>query len=243
MKSIGVVGFGEFGRFVAGLVPGNTTVMIHEKTSIDRADIPKHYVLANLSELAVCDAVILAVPLDAYRGVLSELQLLLRPDTLIVDVCSVKTSSEKIFDDILGKHPEQLCLHPLFGPQSAAKSTTGFPLVVTREYGEKARQFVEFCEHYLHLSIERISAEEHDKQMALVHALTFFTARGLLRMHVHKVGLITPSFQKILDLAELEKHHSEELFQTIQKGNPYAADMRNKFITNLEALNAEINGF
>jgi prephenate dehydrogenase len=178
--------------------------------------------------------------LESYSLVLDELLPHINKDTLIVDVCSVKTTSEAIFEEKLHGHPEELCLHPLFGPQSAAQSTTGLPLVITRERGEKAKVFLDFCEHYLRITPVRMTASEHDKQMALVHALTFFTARGLLRMNLHETGLITPSFQRILDLVELEAHHSDELFRTIQTGNPYAADMRNEFINTLQKLNKEL---
>lgn len=126
------------------------------------------------------------------------------------------------------------------GPQSAAVSTSGFPMIVTLSKGEKAEQLVRFCEHFLRMKVIRMSAEEHDERMAFVHALTFFVARGLLNMGVHGADLVTPSFQRIIDLANLESHHSNDLFLTIQRGNAKSAAVRQKFIKVLEELNQEI---
>ncbi len=240
MNRIGIIGYGEFGKFLAGLVPTNIEVLVKTSQQIPPDDLPSNTVQAEYKDMATASTVILAVPLNSYGQVLDELKTYLSKDTLVVDVCSVKTTSEAIFDEKLREHPEQLCLHPLFGPQSAAQSTAGLPLVITRERGEKAKVFLDFCEHYLRIKPVRMTAKEHDKQMALVHALTFFTARGLLRMNVHSTSLITPSFQRILDLVELEAHHSDELFQTIQAGNPYAAELRTEFIETLQKLNGEL---
>ena len=60
-------------------------------------------------------------------------------------------------------------------------------------------------------------------------------------MGIHDVSLITPSFKKLLDLAELESHHSEELFKTIQTGNPYLAEIRSKFVDTAEGINADLS--
>lgn len=240
MKCIGIIGYGEFGRFIAGLVPTNIPVKVYSKGMNKQIADTQNIEFGNLEAVASCDVVILAVPLESYEATIDALKPYLSTSTLLVDVCSVKTPSQNLFNKMLPYHPEIICCHPLFGPQSAAKSTAGFTLVLTQLKGIRATEFINFCEHFLRLKIVRLSAEEHDKQMALVHALTFFTARGLLRMGVHAADLVTPSFQKILDLAELEVHHSDELFKTIQQGNPYAHHIRQQFVDTLVTLNKDI---
>ena len=44
----------------------------------------------------------------------------------------------------------------------------------------------------------------------------------------------------LVDLAELESHHSEELFRTIQTGNPYLAEIRSQFISTAKMINDQL---
>lgn len=92
----------------------------------------------------------------------------------------------------------------------------------------------------LGLSVIEMSSEQHDREMATVHALTFFIAHALKDMKLHNQKLSTPSFKKLLSLAELEKHHSDELFATIQQGNKYAREIRESFVEEIKKLNTTI---
>ena len=85
-----------------------------------------------------------------------------------------------------------------------------------------------------------MTPDEHDQQMAWVHALTFFVGRGLLELHIPEVQLDTGYYQKLRDLYELEQTHSRALFDTIEAGNPYAASVRQKFQETLQRLDKEI---
>jgi hypothetical protein len=76
--------------------------------------------------------------------------------------------------------------------------------------------------------------------MATVQALTFFLARTLNEFGLHDMQFQTPSFQRLLDLADLDKKHSTELLQTIWSGNKYSATVRKKFINEMIKLDNEI---
>jgi len=76
--------------------------------------------------------------------------------------------------------------------------------------------------------------------MATVHALTFFIARVLDNFGLKSHQLDTPSYKRLLSLAELDKHHSPELFATIQSGNPYSSEVRNRLIEIINKLNTQI---
>jgi prephenate dehydrogenase len=86
-----------------------------------------------------------------------------------------------------------------------------------------------------------MSPEEHDKEMAWVHGLTFFVGRALLNMNPPQSELSTHYYQKLIDLVEVEKHHSTELFLTIQRGNPYAEAIRREFIDKISKLKHNVD--
>lgn len=226
--SIGIVGFGSFGSFIASLLP--------EDIELSWFDIaggnPLHVV-------AQSDVVVLAVPFAAYERVLPQLAAVLAPETLLVDACSVKAEPSRLIDKYFPNHGELLLTHPLFGPQSADNGLRGLQLIVTRKRGKKADRALALCEGQ-GLEIEEMTAEEHDKVMATVHALTFFIGRGLADMHLEKGAFVPPSFSSLLRLVELDAAHSEELFQTIETANPYAAGIRKQFLERMKDVDRSL---
>ncbi len=233
LQSLGILGLGSFGRFVATLCPADMSVLGYDAQP---HDIPDSITQASFEEVAQCDVVLLAVPLGAYETVLTRLAPLLLPETLLVDICSVKTAPEQLLARHLPTHRNLLVTHPLFGPQSAASRTKGHTLIVTQSQGARANSLLDYCDDTLRLRIVRMSSQEHDKTMATVHALTFFVARTLDTMDLPRDLAVTPSYQALLDLTDLDKAHSQELFETVETGNPYARETVYDFIKTAETL-------
>jgi prephenate dehydrogenase len=77
--------------------------------------------------------------------------------------------------------------------------------------------------------------------MAVVQGLTFFIARTLDDMKLREQQLSTPSFERLLHLAELEQHHSAELFRTIQQGNSYTQNVRRAFMDAAHIIDKELD--
>ena len=42
--------------------------------------------------------------------------------------------------------------------------------------------------------------------------------------------LAIPSYEKLVMIADIEQHHTQEMFDTSQLANPYAADVRREFL-------------
>ena len=129
--------------------------------------------------------------------------------------------------------------HPLFGPQTAGSGIEGKNLAVTYQAGRLAEQLLEVWQQK-GVNIVEMCATKHDLEMAKVHVLTFFVGRTLLEMGIEPSPLNTPYYSELLDLVEVERHHSLELFYTIQRHNPFAAGMRRKFIAKLQELDDRI---
>jgi prephenate dehydrogenase len=237
ISSVGILGLGSFGTFVASLIPSHIKVIGYDfNPTIVTATIPH----GTFEEVCGADVLILAIPLSAYPETLARLEPILQPGTLMIDVCSVKQKAETLFSAHLSRHPNMLLTHPLFGPQSAGSSTQGHHLIVTKQMGARAQQIVTFCETTLSLVIDRLSSEEHDRVMAQVHALTFFVARTLANMRLGEAPFKTPSYKLITDLIALDKSHSEDLFETIELGNSFAKDVQERFLRSVEQVRKQL---
>lgn len=231
MTTIGIIGTGSFGAFLKHKLDEYFDVMLVGRKSSE----------ADWTKAARADYIVLAVSFDGYAAVLERLQKLTPTSSIIVDVCSVKMLPIALIKKYLPKHT-LLATHPLFGPQSAAETLQDHVLVICPQPGasELEKQAASFFGS-LALEVKTMSAEEHDKLMADVHGLTFFVARALVLYGVELEPIMTPSYQKLLDLANLERNHSPELFATIQTANPYAAATREKFVAIADKLSDSLH--
>lgn len=241
IQTIGIIGLGGFGAFAVTIIPRRPGMQILGFDA-DRTKQVPGVEPASFEQVAAADVVVLAVPLEAYETVLPRLAALLKSDTLVIDICSVKVRPTELFRQFLPMHRNVLLTHPLFGPQSAGPGkTAGHKLVVTGSKGDRAKRVLERCKSELKLEICRMAAPEHDKIMAQVHALTFFVARGLSELNMDAGPFITPSYRMILDLIKLDRTHSDQLFQTIQRGNPYADAIRQQVLRSFNDVESELS--
>ena len=233
MNKIGIIGHGSFGKFAATVLAPHGDIFVYDKTH--PAQIT-HGKIITFDALADMDCILLAIPLDAYESTLRQLRPILRAETLVVDICSVKVRSRDIVRAELVEHPNMLICHPLFGPQSAADGVSGHQLIVTNVIGDNAKQAVQFCEDTLGLKTIHMSAEEHDLAMAQMHVLTFFVARGLRNLALADMPFEIPSFRLVRQLIDFDQSQSDELFTTIQQGNPYGEKVRHDLVQTFSKL-------
>ncbi len=228
--SIGIIGQGSFGSFLTRKMSGLMDVMVYDHAKDDME------FSASLKDTAACDFVVLAVPVDAYSGLVGSMKDYLTPESVIVDIASVKSEPVKLLNDLLPE-TRKVFTHPLFGPESAESSMVGQTIVMCPDVSDAAAysQIKEMAK-LLGLKVVDKTPLEHDQQMAFAQGLTFFVARALMQMGIHDIELHTPSFKKLLDLAELERHHSEELFRTIQLSNPEVGPIRDSFVEKVDQL-------
>jgi prephenate dehydrogenase len=238
VKTVGIIGYGKesFGELLAQNLSQVFTVKV---SSRNPDSVPPKW-RATLADVAKCDVLIPSIPLSVYESVFTGIKNHISDKTVIVDVCSVKTRPVEIIEKIM-PHQPLVATHPLFGPQSAAHGIYGHTLVMCPDVSD-TEPYVALKKLATQVGLRVIekTAEEHDREMAVVQGLTFFVARALLNSGIHDMTLHTPSFQKLLSLAELESHHTEDIFTTIQKGNPYTAEIRDLFIDQVADLNKKL---
>lgn len=234
MTTVGIIGFGSFGRFLAEKLSSHASVLVYSKGAK-----PNTW-SASLAQVAQCNYVILAVPLQSYPDIISQLQGRLADNTVIIDVCSVKQQPIALLQQAFVTQPI-VATHPMFGPESASVSMKGHTIVMCPEVSDpKAYKQVVLFAHMLGLQIVELTCEQHDKDIAVVQGLTFFVAQALVNMGVHDQILHTATFQRLLNLADIERHHSKELFATIQLGNDHTARVRGEFLKAAIAINDDL---
>jgi prephenate dehydrogenase len=195
---------------------------------------------ADLASAAGCDIVILATPVDRLAGVLAAIRDHLRPGALVLDVCSVKLIPAKLMRDLLPDTVEAIGTHPLFGPQSGRDGIAGLTMAVcpirgTTLASRRARRVAAFARKALRLKVF-ITPEAHDREAAMVQGLTHLIAKVLVQMEPLPRRMTTASFDRLMQAVDMVRYDAPEVFLAIERLNPYASDVRNRFF----ALSAQL---
>jgi prephenate dehydrogenase len=144
-----------------------------ERGAVDRAS-------TNLADLAGCDIVVVATPIDQIAGVMQRLSPILAATALITDVASVK---QPIVEAVrrLPTSARFLGGHPVAGKaqggleESQATLFEGEPWIFTPAAGQDVRPFDTWFEMVRALGavVRFMPANEHDRQMAFLSHLAF----------------------------------------------------------------------
>ncbi len=195
-----------------------------------------------LKDAAACDFVVLAVPVQYLEECLLEVKKHVKPGALVADVSSVKVKPIELMLKHLPESVEILGTHPLFGPQSGKHGIEGLNMVLCPVRTTKLRDVQHYFVYDLRLNVLERSAEVHDRQMAYVQALTHFIGRAVNELDIPDVDQKTPAYQYLLDIKRNLGQDSMDLFLTIEQQNPFAAEVRAKFIDELQRLDQFLLG-
>ncbi|HEY4364268.1 MAG TPA: prephenate dehydrogenase [Bryobacteraceae bacterium] len=241
VETIGFIGFGEFGQFFARCLAPHFQITVCDQA--DRSDAARAIGVtwSSLADVAAKDLVVLSVPLKALEPVLVALKPHLAPGTTLMDVCSVKQEPIRLIRQHLPQ-ADLIATHPLFGPQSYSLPNVQCKLVVCPpEKLSPRHQFL--LTHFrdaLKLTILEVPADQHDREMANVQALSHFIAKALVEIDLKASELSTPSFDLLVQFTGLLAKDSWELFETIQNGNPCAREVRAGLLNALTDLNTRL---
>ena len=224
---LGLIGFGAFGRLTALHLSPWFEVIAHDPAATDADD---HATLTDLAAAAACPTVILAVPVEAMEVTLTAIRPHLRPDALVIDVGSVKVKPAQLMQDLLPPGVRIVGTHPLFGPQSGKDGIAGLRIAVCPVRGAPdARRVAGFCRRALGLKVFLVTPEDHDREAAVVQGLTHLIARVLMAMEPLPTRMTTASFDRLMQAVDMVRHDSPAVFRAIERDNPFAAEVRDRF--------------
>ena len=241
--SIGIIGFGRFGRLMARYLSPDGQVRGHDPRVSPEAIAAVGAAPASIGDVCRSDIVILAVPISHLQGLLSAIRPHLPPETLVVDVCSVKKQPVRWMQELLPETVDILGTHPMFGPDSAADSLEGCKIVLCPVRID-AKRF-EKVRHYLGskgIVMIETSAEDHDRQIAVSLALTHTIGRSLALFGARPQEIDTEGYRRLLRILEVVENDTWQLFEDMNRYNPYAQDARQAFITAMHVIEGKLRG-
>lgn len=236
MKSLSLIGFGQFGQLAARHLRAHFDVLACDPAPGAQAAANELGIaLGTLEEAGACDVVVVAAPVIVMESVFTALAPHLRPGALVIDVGSVKMLPAAWMKALLPEHVDLVATHPLFGPQSARDGLEGLRFVVCPVRGDRHQSVAAFGRS-LGLAVTVTTPEEHDREMAYVQALTHLIGRSLVNLGIPDEQLKTPSYQHLLELCSLIGADTFELFTAIQTQNPFAAEVVEAFVGEARSL-------
>ncbi|CAK0753242.1 hypothetical protein CVIRNUC_002206 [Coccomyxa viridis] len=251
--SIGVVGFGTFGQFLAGrLVAAG-----HQVSATSRTDYAEKAAALGVSFFTdandFCeehpDVVILASSILSLDAVLSSLPVQrLRRSTLFVDVLSVKEFPKRLMLSSLPPEVDILCTHPMFGPDSGKGSWQGLNFMYERvrigtsnERQQRLKNLLQVFEGEGCRMVE-MSCEDHDRIAASTQFMTHTVGRILGSMDLAPTAIDTRGFQSLLSLVDNTTHDSFDLYYGLFMYNANATEELQRLEHAFESVKKQLFG-
>lgn len=238
---IGIVGFSAFGRLMAQHLRQHFRLCAYDPALPPGSLAELHdVVLTSLPIAASCPIVILAMPINRLDETVRAISPHLRPGSLVLDVGSVKTIPVEIMRRGLPEHVGIVATHPLFGPESARDGIRGLKIAVCPVRGNHAPRVAAFLRRVLGLNVIMTTPDAHDQEVATVQGLTHLIAKVLVQMEPLPKCMTTRSFDLLMQAVSMVRHDAPEVFQAIERSNPYSQQVRKRFFDLASALNAEL---
>ena len=239
---IGIIGFGRFGELAARYLARDVKVVVFDSgAKADRIQAAGAQP-AGLDETCRQEMVLLCVPISHMQTQLKTIAPLLKPGTVVIDVCSVKVNPVRWMTDLLPADVEILPTHPMFGPDSAAETLAGAKIVLCRdrirpENYARAAQWLRAQQ----LVVIEATPEEHDRQIAVTLALTHFLGRSLSAFGAEKLPIDTEGYKRLMHILEVVENDTWQLFQDMHQYNPFAREERGRFMDAMQQINERLD--
>lgn len=237
--TVGLIGAGSFGQLVIQHLADRCALTVFDTSEERLKQLPAGVKAGTLPEVALQSVIILAVPIQAMPQVLQELSPLLTKPCLLLDVASVKEKPCEWLQQYAPPFVEVMGTHPLFGKESAKNGLTGLRVVLCPIRTTKTLAVKLFLEK-MGLQVIETTPTKHDQAMAAVQGLTHFVGAVLNQMELPTNELGTKTFESLMYVGKVVQNDSPELFSAIQLENPYAKEVRERFVQRVNELNEHV---
>jgi len=239
---IGIIGYGRFGRLAARYLAKDYPVLVCGRRDLSPENIPEGVHVASFHDVCNQRIVIPCMPISSFKEVLAAASPLMRPDALVVDVCSVKEKPVRWMKTALPETVSILGTHPMFGPDSASAGLEGMKIALCRVRIDDNLyvKIVAFLKRSGLMVIET-TPEEHDRQIAVSLALTHFIGRSLAAFGARDMAIDTEGYKRLLHILGVVEHDTRQLFFDIHRYNPYAKEIRAAFMNAMAEVESELN--
>lgn len=230
-RTVAVIGgHGKIGRLLVRLFGdlGHRMLVVDTDTALRGAEAA-----------AAADVTIVSVPIDRTESVVREVGPHVRPDSLLMDVTSIKSAPmaamlESTAGSVVGTHP-------MFGP--SVHTLQGQRVVVCRGRGDDWADWVRQAFTARGLVVTETSAAQHDRAMAVVQVLTHFQTQvqgiTLARLGIplsETLPFTSPAY--LLELYVAARHFAQDpgLYGPIEMRNPLSGEVTAAFGASVQEL-------
>jgi prephenate dehydrogenase len=232
---IGIIGgLGQMGRWY-------TRQLEHLGFRVLTADLQTDLLPRDLPSR--CEVVLLSVPRDIAVEMAAEIGPLLRPDQLLMDICSQK----KVVVDAMVKSTkaEVVGTHPLFGP--FPDSFEGQNVILCPGRGERWQKWLEGTLTGAGAVVTIADAADHDRNMALtqgfIHLVSVCMGKMMQRLEIHPRDILpfsTPTFRIKIDLIGRLLAQDLNLYESLIRDNDTVPELLDLFLDVIENNRADL---
>ena len=238
MNSVGIIGFGRFGKVLANILQRGFAIKAYDPKPA--GPFPGVQFL-DLDTVLNEKVVFIAVPIRHFESVITDISKKLKKETTLIDVCSVKSYPVNIMLKTLPDHIGVIATHPMFGPDSyMSNSNLKMMINNTRDLYNQYSFWKRFFSDQS-IQIIEMTPDQHDRLAAKTQGVTHFLGRMLKEFGIKKTNIDTQGFRDLLDLVGQTCNDTWELYADLQLYNPYTEDMVEKLKASTNKLDNQLN--
>jgi len=236
---VAIIGAGKMGRwFTRFFLEEGDSVAVSSRSEGKLLKLREEFgveIASNVDAVKEADRVLICVPIENFEEVVKEIHSHVRPDQVVMDICSVKEMPVKVMHEYI-RAGVTLGTHPVFGP--GVKSIKGQNFILTPTV-KKEEAFAENFKSWLEkrgANVFIMSPRKHDELMSVVlglpHFLGLVFCDALLDysnfLEMEKVG--GASYRMLLTLAEAVASEETEFYASLQMMLPEVEKVEGLFL-------------
>jgi prephenate dehydrogenase len=240
---IAVIGAGKMGRwFTRFFLEQGDSVIVSSRSKEKLLKMRDEFgveITDNVKAVKKADRVFICVPLEHFEAVVKEIHSHIRPDQIVMDICSIKERTVKTMHQYI-KTGMALGTHPVFGPGVKSIENQNFVLTPVNDQEKRfAREFKRWLEER-RAKVFIMSPRKHDELMSVVlgfpHFLGLVVCDVLLNypsfLETKKVA--GASYKILLTLAEAVASEDTEFYTSLQMNLPEIDEIEGLFLKKSE---------
>ena len=236
MESVGILGYGRFGKVLAKLLAKQHHVKAYDPNPSEDKSVE----FVSEKELLKEKYLFIAVPINQFEPVIKKIAPALSPKTTVFDVCSIKLHPVHVMQKYLAENIGIIATHPLFGPDSIeVKDALNFMMHPVRDHQDCYPYWKSYFAKQGFNMID-ITPDKHDRFAAKSQGIVHFVSRFLKEADLKETPIDTMGFKQVLKLIENNCNDTWELFSDLQTYNPYSKEMIKRLEEAFEAVKSKL---
>ena len=237
MKSVGIIGFGRFGKILSNILQKGFMIKVYDIQSLSYHNGVQ---FTSLEDVLKEKVIFIAVPIRHFESLINNISGELKNNTTIIDVCSVKKYTSDVMKNILPEEIGIISSHPMFGPDSyLSNKKLKMMMHSTRDIHNQYDFWKKFFSDQ-NIKILEMTPDMHDRLAAKTQGVTHFLGRTLKEFGIQKTNLDTQGFRDLIDLVDQTCNDTWELYADLQTYNPYTEEMINNLKNSVNVLEKQL---